>query len=93
LWKRPGPWKFREERERKSGNGEERKEGEDRERKEGEEREEAQARAAGAHTHLKSWNKGKNYLLPEERRTAVEAASPMGTCSFPARFFGRVRGL
>ena len=33
------------------------------------------------------------YLLPEERRAVVEAASPMGTCSFLVRSFCRVRGL
>ena len=33
------------------------------------------------------------YLLPEERRVVVEAASPMGTCSFLVRSFRRVKGL
>ena len=34
------------------------------------------------------------YLLPEERRVVVEAASPMGTCSFLVRSFrSRVKGL
>ena len=33
------------------------------------------------------------YLLPEERRVVVEAASPMGTCSFIVRSFRRVKGL
>ena len=33
------------------------------------------------------------YLLPEERRLVIEAASPMETCSFLVRSFRRVKGL
>jgi hypothetical protein len=33
------------------------------------------------------------YLLPEERRAVVEAASPTRTCSFLVRSFCRVRGF
>ena len=41
---------------------------------------------------LGDWS-ARAYLLPEEKRVVVEAASPMGTCSFLVRSFCRVMGL